>query len=112
MKKKITSNKLGEESGPRSDVVKELHRQRISKFKRRKYVLKHFSDLAQCDLGDMSSMASKNKQFKFFLAMINCFTKQLYVEPIRNKTKEQVLEAFKKLIKRCGSRSVFLSLFL
>lgn len=99
---KKSSKLLGSNYEPRSQIVKELHRQRFSKFKRRKYVLLHRMDLGQVDLADMTSLHKHNRGFKMFLCLVNCFTKQTYAEPIKTKSKENVLNAFKILIKRSG----------
>lgn len=52
------------------------------------------------DLGDMRDVSKYNKGYTFFLLLVNMFSRQIYVEPLKNKNKGTVLDAFKKMLKK------------
>ncbi|XP_033725174.1 uncharacterized protein LOC117315138 [Pecten maximus] len=54
------------------------------------------------DLLDMTSLSKQNSGVKYLLMVIDVFSRFLWVEPIKNKTAKQVLEAFKKIVERGG----------
>ena len=54
------------------------------------------------DLLDMSNYSRDNKGFKWILLIIDVFTRQCFAEPMKNKEKESVLSAFKKIIEENG----------
>lgn len=84
----------------RSAIVQELHAPRITKFIRRRYVIKNYEDLAQIDLGDMQLFSTRNNNYSFILALINVFSKELYAVAIKNKTKEEVVRGFHVVMKQ------------
>jgi len=42
--------------------------------------------------------------FKYFLLVVDCFSSQLFVEPLKNKEAESVTKAFKKIFKSFGKK--------
>lgn len=83
-------------------LVNELHRPIRKNFKRRKTIIKGIDDLWQSDLGQMDMYASNNKNFKFILIVIDCFSKYLWAKPLKNKSGEEVTKAFNLILKeRC-----------
>lgn len=70
-------------------------------FKRRRVLFRGITDLAQADLGDMTQLAEHN-DYKYFLLVINCFTKMAYITPLRTKKAKEVAEAFGKLYRDGG----------
>jgi hypothetical protein len=44
-----------------------------------------------------------NSGFGFFLLVINCFNKMVWVEPLKNKSGPEVLNAFNRIYKRTGT---------
>lgn len=61
------------------------------------------------DLVDCQNIHKDNGDVKFLLNVIDNFTKYAWSEPLRNKTRDVVLQAFKKIIKECKikPKSVF-----
>lgn len=56
------------------------------------------------DLGDMSFMSEKNKGYTFILVLVNCFSKELFVAPLKNKSKEEVVDGLHKVMKECNTK--------
>ena len=56
------------------------------------------------DLGDFTTFSEFNNGYKYFLIGCDIFTKVVYGEAIKNKSKNTVLEAFKKILKRVKHR--------
>lgn len=81
-------------------LVKELHKPIRKNFKRRRTVIKGLDDLWQSDLGQMDMYAGYNKNFKYFLVVIDCFSKFVWALPIKNKTGEEVTKAFETILKQ------------
>ena len=74
-----------------------LHKPIKREFKRNKYFAKGILDFLQSDLADMSSLAKFNDRVKYLLFTIDVFSKFLWVVPLKRKTPEQVLAAFKQI---------------
>lgn len=65
----------------------------IRRFPRRKYTVAGFGCLMQSDI---AFMFEKNG-FKYFLVLIDVFSRHLYVEILKDKTAETVKQAFQKI---------------
>lgn len=79
-----------------------LHKKVTRKFKTRPYVLLGMNDLWQADLADVSNLAKANDGVKFWLVVIDAFSKYLWVEKMLNKKSETVTTAFARILKRAG----------
>ncbi|GFV05404.1 putative uncharacterized transposon-derived protein F54H12.3 [Trichonephila clavipes] len=79
-----------------------LHKPVRFKFQRRKTLSYGIGDLIQSDLVDMSKFSRQNKGIKFLLTSIDVFSKKAYVQALKNKSANVVLEAFQKLLKQIG----------
>lgn len=76
------------------------HKQLRYKFPRRRtYGDAVFSHL-QADLMEMGKFAKSNKNCNFCLSIIDCFSRFSFTVPIRRKTGENVVEAFKSIFER------------
>ena len=53
----------------------------------------------QLDLMDVQNMSDNNEGIKDFLICIVVFTRYLYIEPMKDKTKETVVKHWKKILK-------------
>lgn len=87
-------------------LVNELHKPARVNFDRRRTIIKGLDDLWQCDLAQMDLYASNNKNFKFILVVIDCFSKFVWVKPLKTKAGEDVTCAFTDILnhqsgKRC-----------
>ena len=53
----------------------------------------------QADLVDMQEFVKENDGYKYSLTVIDCFSKYLWVIPLRVKTSKSVIDAFKRIFK-------------
>jgi transposase-like protein len=61
-------------------------------------------DLWELDLAEMSSLASHNGGYKYLFNAIDAFSKYAYSVPIRSKTAEAVVSAFRSILAETGGR--------
>lgn len=80
-------------------LVNELHKPARKNFPRRRTVVKGLDDLWQSDLGILDQYAKYNKGHKYILVVIDCFSKYLWIEPLKTKTGSEVTKAFEKILK-------------
>jgi transposase InsO family protein len=76
-----------------------MNQKRIRKFPRRKYVVTSFGQVCQADLGEMLPF----NKFRYFLLLVDLFSRHLYVEPLRRKTTQVVRAAFEKIFEQFKS---------
>ena len=57
-------------------------------------------EIIQSDLIDLSALSKDNDNVKFLLVVIDTFSRFAWIEPLKNKSAETVLTAFKKIEKR------------
>ena len=55
-------------------------------------------DLWQIDLLDMQKFARENTGFRYLCVIIDCFTKYVWVKPLKNKTAKSVVKALALLL--------------
>jgi hypothetical protein len=84
-------------------LAAELHKPARKKFQTRRVITLNIDDLWQADLADMQNLASKNKNMKYILTIIDTFSKVAYAVPLKKKTAAEVAEAFENVFKRHGS---------
>ena len=81
-----------------------LHKPTRQNFPRNKTVVMSIDDQWQADLCDMSSRAEDNNGYTFLLTVIDCFSKFGWAEPLHNKSGQEILDAFKRILKRDGRK--------
>lgn len=86
----------------KEDVVNEIHKDARKNFPRRCVLLKDIDDLWQADLIDVQKISKTNSNYNFILIVIDCFSKYVWVRPLKNKTKDSVTKAFQSIL--CGGR--------
>lgn len=87
-----------EPSHEKLKIVEELHKTSRKNFTRRRTIIKGYQDLWQIDLAEMQQFADENAGNRYILVCINCYSKYLYVRPIKNKTGAEVARAMKSII--------------
>ena len=95
------SSGSGVATEPNYQLAKELHRQIIRKFKRRKvysYFRVNIRGIRGVDLADMQSLSKYNKGIKYLLCAIDLFSKYAWVVPIKDKKGVSIVNAFQKII--------------
>jgi len=81
-----------------------MHRTARKGFPRNPYTVNNVGDLWELDLADMSCVASQNNGHKYFQNAIDAFSKYAYTIPIRSKTDEAVVSAFRSIMARTRGR--------
>src|SRR5208282_6091673 len=75
-----------------------LHREYKKPKTRNPFFIYALRDQIQTDLIDMSSLAPNNDNVKFLLAVIDCFSKKAWIEPMENKNAITTLRVLQKVI--------------
>ena len=81
-----------------------LHKPVRYSFRRNKTIVMRIDDQWQADLCDMSSRASDNDGYTFLLTIIDCFSKFAWAEALQNKSGDEILTAFQRILKRSYPR--------
>ena len=76
------------------DPIYVMHLQR-KKVNRRHYYLSNVGELVQSDLAYMFPY----EDYKYFIVFIDCFSNQLNLQPLKDKTSASVLKTFKNYLK-------------
>ena len=56
------------------------------------------------DLVDMQKLASKNKGYKYLLTIVDALSKYAWVQPLKEKTSTNMVQAFREVLKRAFPR--------
>lgn len=71
-------------------LVNELHRDARRNFTRRRTIMMGIADTLQADLVEMIPYATRNKNMKYILTVINIFSKKAFARALKNKTGSEV----------------------
>ena len=82
----------------RSQPPYTLHKQYKRPQKFRKTLVYGPRDLWQIDLMDMQGYAKENRGFKYICIVIDCFTKFVWIKPLKSKTATQVVKSLSLLL--------------
>lgn len=80
------------------DLVNELHREARRNFIRRSTEMRGINDTLQADLVEMIPYATKNRNMKYILTVINIFSKKAYACALKNKTAQEVTKAMQSIL--------------
>ena len=83
-----------------SILADELHKPIIRKFKKRKVYSQFKDNIWGVDLADMQSLSRKNKGIKYLLCVIDLYSKNAFVIPLKDKKGISILNSFDKIIKQ------------
>ena len=75
-----------------------LHKLVWYNFQRNRVIVTGTDDQWQTDLVDISSLARFNKGYKFLLTCIDVFSKFAWVEPLKNKTGESLVNGSQSIL--------------
>lgn len=84
-------------------LASELHKPSRKRFQTRRTVTNFKNDLWQADLVQMDKLSKYNKGYKYYLAVIDTFSKFGYAEPLKTKNMDEVAKAFEKILKANAS---------
>lgn len=74
-----------------------LHKPLKKKFSRSPTVVAGIDHQWQADLSDMSALAQQNEGYRFLLCVIDVFSKYAWVLPLKNKTGDSLVDAFRRI---------------
>lgn len=80
------------------EIASELHGPTRKTFVRRHVNVYGKNDLWQADLVEMIPYAKKNKNYKYILCVIDCFTKFAWAVPLKTKTAVETAGAMAKIL--------------
>ena len=90
----------GVDTEPNYQLVNELHRQIIRKFKIRKIYSSFRDNIWGIDLADMQSLSKYNNEIKYLLCAIDLFSKYAWVVPLKDKRGISIVNAFQKIVSK------------
>ena len=85
-------------------LADELHKPVIKKFKKRKVYSQFKDNIWGVDLADMQSLSKKNKGIRYFLCVIDLYSKYAFVILLENKKGISVTNGFNKMIKQSNRK--------
>ena len=71
-----------------------LHKPLCRAFQHLKVIVEEINDQYKADLADIQKLKDKNDGVQFLLIVIDVFSKFMWVEPLENKLKDTVINAF------------------
>ena len=77
-----------------------LHRRAVRKYKRMRTLAAGLHTEWQADLSIFDRLSSQNKGFKYLLVCIDTLSRMIFVEPVKSKHSEKMIDAFKRLFSR------------
>ncbi|GFY59097.1 uncharacterized transposon-derived protein F54H12.3 [Trichonephila inaurata madagascariensis] len=85
------------------------HKPLVRKFKRRRIYVSHINDQWQADLLFVYKFARSkhNDGTQYLLTVIDCFSKYAWAIPLKDKSSNEVTQAFKKIFKKKESLKRF-----
>ena len=86
-------------------LVYELHKPIIKKFKKRKVYSFFRDNIWGVDLADVQSLSKYNKGIKYLLCAINLFSKYVWVIPLKDKKGVRIFNAFQKILDSSNRKS-------
>ena len=94
------SSGSGVATEPNYQLVKELYRQIIEKFKTRKVCSSFRDNIWGVYLSDVQSLSKYNKGIKYLLCVIDLFSKYAWVVPLKDKRGISIVNVFQKIISK------------
>ena len=96
---KITSGSgIKKENISNKNLAEELHKPIIRKFNKRKVHGPFIVNIWGTDLADMQLISKFNKGFRFFVCVIDSYSKYAWVIPLKDKTGITITNAFQKIL--------------
>nr|CAD2196332.1 unnamed protein product [Meloidogyne enterolobii] len=83
-----------------SQNVNTLHRRVVRKYKRMPTLAPGLHTEWQADLSVFNRICKQNQGYKYLLVCIDTLSRQIFVEPVKSKHSDNMIDAFKKLFSR------------
>ena len=85
----------------RSNTVHSTHRRIVKKiFPRRRIIARFPFDIFMADLIEYPRLKFQNNGYVFILVLIDCFTRKVWVEPMKRKTAQWTAESFDAIFRK------------
>jgi len=85
-----------------------LHRQARKRYRTRRYRTMGLDHQWQADLVEMQPWATKNRNYRYILTVVDLLSRYAFARPLLRKTPEQVIEAFQSIFQTEGRKPHFL----
>ncbi len=85
-----------------------LHQPVRYKFKRNRVISQGIDYLWDRDLADVANISVHNSGIKFFLILIDVFSKHLWVEPLKDKKHDSIISALQNIFGKTSRRPIML----
>jgi transposase InsO family protein len=85
-------------------LARELHRPVVKKFTTRRIFVKSIDHIWAADLLVMTRFSKENRDFKYILNVIDCFSKYVWSVALKKKTGKEVTEKFEQILRQAGGR--------
>ena len=96
----------GIKSMPQNEqLVEELHKLIIRKFEKRKVYSTFKGNIWDADLADMQLISKFNKGFRFLLCVVDIFSKDAWVVPLKDKKDVRIVNAIQSISKDSNRKS-------
>ena len=69
-----------------------------TKFQRRRFIVEGIDDQFDIDLASLIYYADENDSYKYLLVVIDIFSRYGWVEPLKDKTANEIVKAFDKVL--------------
>lgn len=89
-------------SNLKQDIVNELHTPARRNYPRRRVEMKCIDNHWQADLVELGAYAKSNKNHKFLLTVIDCFSKFAFAKPVKDKSATSVAAAMLSIFNDSG----------
>ena len=90
---------MGDKKKKKKDLAEELHKPIRRKFKKHRVLVNGIDRIWATDLVDMQAFSKFNQGVKYFLAIIDVFSKYGWLIPLKDKTGKSVASALKTIFK-------------
>ena len=79
-------------------LAKEIHKPIIRKFKKKKILFFFYDNIWSVDLADIQLISIYNKGIRYFLCVIDLFSKYAWVVPLKDKKGITIVNAFQNTL--------------
>ena len=91
-------------------LVDELFKRAVKNFQRRRVEIRSINDLFQSDLCDMYLYKDENRNYRYILLVINCFSKYCYARGLVTKSAVEVTKAMESILRDISARNEHIKL--
>ena len=85
-----------------------LHRPIRKNFKRNKIWAHYFNSIWGADLADIAKHEKSNRPYRMILFVVDSFSKYLYTVPVKDKSAQSMIAAFKRVFRQAATRPAYL----